>query len=175
MKTLLSEEQLCEGIGRLANEIQTHYQGRPLTVIGVMIESITLLADLLRLVNLPLQVELVQARKGRSDGGHGPLVVDPELLSESVAGRHVLLVDDIFDTGRTMWDLIPQIDELRPASVRSAVLLRKQGRATVALKPDFVGFDIPDGFVVGYGLHYQGRYHNLASIALLEPAEMAQA
>jgi hypoxanthine phosphoribosyltransferase len=175
MKTLLREEQVREGIRRLADEIQKYYRERPLTIIGVMIESITLLADLVRLVDVPLRVELIQARHGRSGGGHGPLVVDPALLQANVEGRHVLLVDDIFDTGRTMWELIPQIDELGPASVRSAVLLRKQGRAEVALKPDFVGFDIPAGFVVGYGLDYQGRYHNLPCIAMLEPAEMGAA
>ena len=175
MKTLLTEEQLREGIRRMAGEIEAHYRGKPLTIVGVLIGSVVLLADLIRLVDVPLRVELIQARNGHPSGGHGPLVVDPELLSENVEGRHVLLVDDIFDTGRTLWELIPQIDELGPASVRSAVLLRKQGRAEVSLKPDFVAFDIPNCFVVGYGLDYQGRYHNLPYLASLEPAELGQA
>jgi hypoxanthine phosphoribosyltransferase len=83
-----------------------------------------------------------------------------------------LLVDDIFDTGRTLWELIPQIDELGPASVRSAVLLRKQGRCEVSLTPDFVGFDIPNEFVVGYGLDYNDLYRNLPYVAVLEPHEI---
>jgi hypoxanthine phosphoribosyltransferase len=76
----------------------------------------------------------------------------------------VLLVDDLFATGQTLWELIPQIDEAGPASVRSAVLLRKQGRSEVALKPDFVGFDIPDVFVVGYGLDHNQKYRGLPEV-----------
>jgi hypoxanthine phosphoribosyltransferase len=174
MKTLLTEEQLREGIRRMAGEIQNHYQGKPLTIVGVMIGSVMLLADLIRLVDTPLRVELVQARNGKPGGGPGPLVVNPELLVPNVQGRNVLLVDDIFDTGRTLWDLVPQIDELGPTSVRSAVLLRKQDRCQVSLKPDFVGFAIPYGFVVGYGLDYQGLYHNLPFVAMLEPGEMKE-
>ena len=99
-------------------------------------------------------------------------MIDEDLLSFGVRGRHVLLVDDIFDTGRTLWDLIPQIDDLGPASIRSAVLLVKEGRCQVAIKPDFVGFTIPNEFVVGYGLDYRDRYHNLPYLAALEPGEM---
>ena len=81
----------------------------------------------------------------------------------------MLLVDDIFDTGHTLWELIPQIDELGPSSVRSAVLLQKEGRCEVAMKPDFVGFTIPNEFVVGYGLDYRDQYRNLPYLAVLEP------
>ena len=101
-------------------------------------------------------------------------MIDEDLLSYGVQGRHVLLVDDIFHTGQTLWDLIPQIDELGPASVRSAVLLQKKGRAKWTLKPDFVGFTIPNEFVVGYGLDYRDRYRNLPYLAALEPEELAE-
>jgi hypoxanthine phosphoribosyltransferase len=86
----------------------------------------------------------------------------------------VLLVDDIFDTGHTLWELIPQIDELRPNSVRSAVLLVKEGCCQVTMKPDFIGFTIPNEFVVGFGLDYNNQYRNLPYIAALEPNEIAQ-
>ena len=173
MKTLLTEDQLREGIRRLAGEIQKHYDGKPLTLVGVMIGSLVLLADLIRLLEAPLRVELVQARCDPVKGVClGPLVIDEDLLSFGVRGRNVLLVDDIFHTGRTLWNLIPQIDELGPTSVRTAVLLQKEGKAEVALKPDFVGFTIPDEFVVGYGLDYNDRYRNLPYLAALEPGEM---
>jgi hypoxanthine phosphoribosyltransferase len=175
MKTLLSEDQLREGIRRLAGEIQKYYQGKPLTIVGVLIGSVVLLADLIRLLDLPLCVEMVQARSYRGASTRpGPLVVNLELLSTGIQGRNVLLVDDIFDTGHTLWELIPQIDELGPSSVRSAVLLQKEGRCEVPMKPDFVAFKIPNEFVVGYGLDYNDQYRNLPYLAVLEPGEIAQ-
>ena len=175
MKTLLTEEQLQQGVRRMADEIRRHYQGRPLTIVGVLIGSVVLLADLIRLLDVPLRVELVQARSYRRRSTRpGPLVINLDLLSSDVRGRHVLLVDDIFDTGNTLWELIPQIDELGPASVRTAVLLRKQERCEVALKPDFVGFDIPNVFVVGYGLDYGDLYRNLPYVATLEPDDLRE-
>jgi hypoxanthine phosphoribosyltransferase len=173
MKTLLTEEQLRTGIARLAEQIRQHYAGRPLTLVGVMTGSIMLTADLMRLLDMPLRVELIQSRNpGTGTDRPGPLVIDPSLLSVDVRGRDVLLVDDLFATGQTLWELVPQVDELGPASVRTVVLLRKQGRGQVSLQPDFVGFDIPDMFVVGYGLDYNDRYRNLPYIAELEPQEM---
>jgi hypoxanthine phosphoribosyltransferase len=173
MKILLTEDQLREGIRRMAGEIQKRYEGRPLTIVGVLIGSVVLLADLIRLLPIPLRVEMVPARRPRGNSHRpGPLVIDENLLSEGVRGRDVLLVDDIFHTGRTLWELIPQIDELGPASVRSAVLLQKEGQSQVNLKPDFVGFTIPNEFVVGYGLDYRDRYHDLSYLAALEPKEL---
>ena len=145
MKTLLTEEQLREGIRRLAGEIQKQYEGKPLTIVGVLIGSVVLLADLIRLLNLPLRVEMVQARSYRGKGTRPGTAGDgPGSAFDGIRGRNVLLVDDIFDTGHTLWELIPQIDELGPASVRSAVLLQKEGRCEVTMKPDFVGFTIPE-------------------------------
>jgi hypoxanthine phosphoribosyltransferase len=172
MKTLLSEEQVREGIGRLADEIQKHYQNRPLTLLGVLVGSVVLMTDLIRRLEMPLRVELLQNRNDQNGSGSGPLVIDIDLLTSNVQGRHVLVVDDIFATGRTLWELIPQIDEVGPLSVRSVVLLRKQGRNEVSLKPDFIGFDIPDVFVVGYGLDYRDRFRNLPYLATLDPDEL---
>jgi hypoxanthine phosphoribosyltransferase len=175
MKTLLTEEQIRDGIRRMAGEIQRHYEGRPLTMVGVMIGSVVLLADLIRLLPIPLGVELVQARSYRGNSTRpGPLVLNIDQLSSGIRGRDVLLVDDIFDTGHTLWELIPQIDELGPNSVRSAVLLVKEGCCQVTMKPDFIGFTIPNEFVVGFGLDCNNRYRNLPYIAALEPNEIAQ-
>jgi hypoxanthine phosphoribosyltransferase len=173
MKILLTEDQLREGIRRMAGEIQKHYEGRPLTIVGVLIGSVVLLADLIRLLPIPLEVELVQARSYRgSNTRPGPLVLNVDRISSGIQGRDVLLVDDIFDTGNTLWELIPQIDEMGPASVRSAVLLQKEGQCKVNMKPDFVGFTIPNEFVVGYGLDYRDQYRNLPYVAALEPNEL---
>ena len=110
---------------------------------------------------MPLRVDMVQASSYRGEIRPGPLAIDVELLSTNIKGRDVLLVDDIFDTGHTLWEMIPQLDELGPLSIRSAVLLQKEGRCVVPMKPDFVGFTIPDAFVVGYGLDYRDLYRNL--------------
>jgi hypoxanthine phosphoribosyltransferase len=175
MKTLITEDQLRQGVDRLAAELRQHYQDRPLTIVGVLIGSVVFLCDLIRRIDLPMRVELIQARSYRNGSTRpGPLVINLDLLSSDVRGRHVLLVDDIFDTGNTLWELLPQIDELGPASVRTAVLLRKQQRCQVPMKPDFVAFDIPDGFVVGYGLDYRDLYRNLPYVAVLEAGELQE-
>ena len=174
MKTLLTEEQLSQRVQCLAAELRQHYQDRPLTIIGVLIGSIVFLVDLIRRLDLPLRVHLVSARSHPHGSTRpGPLVIDLDLLSSDVRGRDVLLVDDIFHTGNTLWELLPQIDEMGATSVRSAVLLRKSGQSQVPIKPDFVGFDIPDAFVVGYGLDYRDKYRNLPYVAVLEPSEMS--
>ena len=172
MKTLLTEEQLSQGVARMAAEIHDCYVDRPLTIVGVLIGSVVLMADLIRRLDIPLRVGMVQARSYQGTQP-GPLEVNTDMLS-SVAGRDVLLVDDIFDTGNTLSELVPRIEDLGPTSVKTAVLLRKEGRCKTAMQPDFVGFDIPDKFVVGYGLDYRDAYRNLRHVAVLEESEMLQ-
>lgn len=175
MRTLLSQEQLQEGIQRMAEAIRSHYEGRPLTIVGVLMGSVILLADLIRRLDMPLKVGLIQGQSCRVDPDRpGPLAIDVSLLSCDIHDRHVLLVDDIFDSGRTLWDVVPEIDNLGARSVHAAVLLQKQGRAEVAMQPDFVAFQIPDEFVVGYGLDYRDRYRNLPYVAVLEPHERGE-
>lgn len=174
MKLVLSETQLSEGVTRLAGQINEFYAGRTITIVGVLTGSIVLLADLIRQLDMPLHVALVQARSYRGRATEpGPLVISAETLLD-LKHRDILLVDDIFDTGRTLLELVSQVDEYDPASIRSAVLLRKAGRQQVPLVPDWVAFDIPDEFVVGYGLDYDGLYRNLRYLAALEPAELGR-
>jgi hypoxanthine phosphoribosyltransferase len=172
MKILLSEQQLGEGIARMAGEIRAHYQGKPLTIVGVLIGSLVLVADLIRRLDIPLKIDLVQARSYKGTRP-GPLSINTDLLC-NIRGRDVLLVDDIFDTGNTLDELIPQLDDLGPATIRTAVLLRKQGQSKVSFAPDFIGFDIPNVFVVGFGLDYRDQYRNLPHVAALEPAEISE-
>ena len=175
MRILLSEQQLREGVVRMAQEISRTYAGRSPTIIGVLTGSIVLLADVIRLLDMPLRVGLVHASSYRgASTTRGPLVINSELMPD-ISGRDVLLIDDIFDTGHTLDELITLIKELGPSSVRSAVLLRKRGRQEVVREPDFVGFEIPDEFVVGYGLDYQDDYRNLPYVAALEPKDIASA
>jgi hypoxanthine phosphoribosyltransferase len=175
MRVLLTQEQLRQGIERMAEEIRKHYDGRPLTIVGVLTGSVLLLADLIRLLDMPLRVGLVQAQSCAVDPDRpGPLALDVSLLACDVQGRHVLLVDDVFDTGRTLWDVVPEFDDLGAKSVHTAVLLKKKDRAEVSLRPDFAAFEIPNEFVVGYGMDHRDRYRNLPCVAALEPNEMAE-
>jgi hypoxanthine phosphoribosyltransferase len=173
MKTLLTEGQLREGVSRMSLDINRTYGNEPLTIVGVMTGSVVLLADLIRQLAMPLRVGVVAASSYRGAAtSPGSLFINSDVMPD-ITGRHVLLVDDIFDTGHTMVGLMDMMKQFNPASVRSAVLLRKRGRQRVSLEPDFVGFDIPDEFVVGYGLDYQDAYRNLPYVAALEPHEIA--
>ena len=173
MKTLLTKEELHRGVSRMAGEISGVYRGRQLTIVGVLTGSIVLLADMIRMLELPMRVGVIQASSYRgATTTRGELVINSELMLD-IAGRDVLLVDDIFDTGHTLDQVMARLRELAPASVRSAVLLRKQGRQEVVCAPDFVAFDIPDEFVVGYGLDYEDMYRNLPFLAALDPNDTA--
>ncbi len=172
MRTILSEAELRTGVQRLAGEIRDHYGDQPITIIAVLTGAVVLLADLIRLLDMPLRIGFVRASsyRGRSTTP-GHLIIDVKMLPD-IRDKEVLLLDDIFDTGRTLLNLLHEIDGLNPATIRSAVLLRKKGQQRVAIQPDHVAFDIPNEFVVGYGLDYNDLYRNLPHLAALEPADM---
>jgi hypoxanthine phosphoribosyltransferase len=129
--------------------------------------SLIFLSDLVRQLDLPVRIGLLQASSYRGPTrSPGELHVGPELLPD-VRGRHVLLLDDILDTGRTLSHLVTHLNKLSTSSVRVAVLLRKIGRQQVPLEPDYCGFDIPNVFVVGYGLDFNDEYRHLPHIAVL--------
>lgn len=173
MKTLLNEQELHAGVQRLAREIDAAYGDRPLTVVAVMTGSLVLFADLIRMLSMPLRVGVIQASSYGAGTQAGELTVDCRMLID-VVGREVLLVDDIFDTGRTLQRLVDEVTQMGATSVRSAVLLHKQRPHDVAIRPDFVAFEIPDQFVVGYGLDYQDHYRNLPFLAVLEETDLEQ-
>lgn len=168
MKELISVEQLQKRVAELAEQIGQDYRGRSLTIVGVLTGSLIFLADLVRLLNLPLRIGLIQASSYRGLATRsGVLQVGPDLTPD-LRGRHVLLLDDIIDSGRTLDHLTRHVQSLGVASLRVAVLLRKQGRQEVSLEPDYVGFEIPDRFVVGYGLDFNDEFRHLPYLADLE-------
>jgi hypoxanthine phosphoribosyltransferase len=174
MRSLLSKEELHDGVSKMASAIARQYADQQLTIVGVLTGSIVLLADLIRMIDLPMRVGVIQASSYRgATTTRGELVINSELMLD-IAGRDVLLVDDIFDTGHTLIQVMDKLRELGPKSVRSAVLLRKHGRQQVVAVPDFVAFDIPDEFVVGYGLDYEDMYRNLPYLAALEPDDLVR-
>ncbi len=170
MRILLDETQLHQGVKRLAEEIDTQYAGQPLTVVAVMTGSLILFADLIRQLSIPVRVGVIQASSYRGETTAGELAVDTRMLID-VEDRNVLLVDDIFDTGQTLARLTEVLAERGARSVRSAVLLYKQRAPQRPVRPDFVAFEIPDEFVVGYGLDYRELLRNLPYLAVLEPTD----
>jgi hypoxanthine phosphoribosyltransferase len=173
MRTLLSEEEVRAGVARLAGRIVETYGDSPLTIVGVLTGSVVLLADIIRQLSMPLRVGVVQASSYRGATTRGPLVINSDLMPD-IANHDVLIVDDIFDTGHTLLELIALMKKLGPTSIRTAVLLRKLGQQQVTLQPDFIAFDIPNEFVVGYGLDYQDAYRNLPYVAALEAEDLRQ-
>ncbi len=147
------------------------YRGEPLTILGVLTGSLMFLSDLVRRLEVPLRIGFIQASSYRGAATEpGALHIGPEIRGD-LGGRHVLLLDDILDTGQTLRSLVGHMRDERIASLKIAVLLRKRGRQQHAVQVDFVGFDIPDEFVVGYGLDYNDEYRQLPHIAVL-PREM---
>ena len=171
MKTLLDENELRQGVHRLAGSISDHYDGHPITVVAVMTGSLILLADLIRQLTMPLRVGVVGASSYRGGTRSGELYVNADMLI-GIRDRKVLLIDDIFDTGKTLARLHSDLLTLGAADVKTAVLLHKQRSHDVEMRPDFVAFEIPDEFVVGYGLDYHDLYRNLPFLGVLEPDDL---
>jgi hypoxanthine phosphoribosyltransferase len=171
MKVLLSAEQLAARVAALGAHIAGDYAGKPLTIIGVLSGSLIFLADLVRQLDLSLRIGLIQASSYRGSAtSPGQLRVQSDLVPD-LAGRHVLLLDDILDTGQTLSTLVQHLRGLNPASLKVAVLLRKLGRQAVPFEPDYCGFEIPDAFVVGYGLDFNDEYRHLPYVGVLPEHE----
>ena len=174
MKQILTPNQIRDGVRQLADELTAIYGGRPVTIVAILTGSLVLLADLIRQLEMPLRVALIQASRYRTPD---PPSDSPDAYAEhlpKLKDRDVLVIDDIFDTGHTLVEVLAQILRHEPTSLRSAVLMRKIGRSEVPIQPDIVMFDIPDEFVVGYGLDYEDRFRNLPYVAALEPEDLAQ-
>ncbi len=172
MQTLIEATEIQKEVADLGHRIAKEYQGQPLTVLGVLTGSIVFLADLIRTIDLPLRVGLIQASSYRGATTQPLELRINDSLVPDIRDRSVLLVDDIFDTGHTMAALIDTIRRSSPRSVHSAVLLWKTGKAKVPIQPDYHCFSIPDRFVVGYGLDYNDDYRHLPFIAALEPKDL---
>ncbi|MDX2109652.1 MAG: hypoxanthine phosphoribosyltransferase [Verrucomicrobiota bacterium] len=166
---LVSEEQIRQRINELGKEITTAYkQYGELTVIAIINGAIPFTADLIRAIDIPVRLDCMRVSSYRDDTKP---VSDPELIDTlrlDIEDRHVILIDDILDTGKTFAHVVKLLKTRKPASLRLAALLEKKGRRKVAVKADYVGFQIPDEFVVGYGLDFAERYRNLRCIGVLK-------
>ncbi len=168
---LRSESEIAERVRQLGKEITDTYAGQEISVLGVLKGAFIFLADLTRQIRLPMDVGFVESVASRRSDSLTEIVFATSLrLSSSfrVEGTHLLLVEDILDTGVTLAYLCEQIQLYQPRSLRVCSLLDKPHRRKVDLSPDFVGFQVPDRHVVGYGLDYQGKYRNLPFLTYVE-------
>lgn len=167
MEVLIPPDRIARRVRELAEQIARDQHGRPVFIIGVLTGCLIFLADLVRQLDLPLQIHLVQASSYRGAATvPGQLHLRLDTLPD-ISGRDVLLIDDILDTGQTISKVVEELKRRGASSVRVGVLLRKEGRQQVMFEPDYVGFSIPDAFVVGYGLDYNDEYRHLPHIAVL--------
>ena len=170
MEVLIPADEIRTRIDRMAAEIAQTYDGRPVTVVGILNGCLIFMADLIRRIDLPLRVAFLTASSYRGPSTTpGKLTIRDELLPD-LAGKHVLLLDDILDTGKTLTRIVSHLLDKGVESVKVAVLLRKLGRQEVPFEPDFIGFEIPDKFAVGSGLDYNDEYRHLPFIGVL-PSE----
>ena len=168
MDVLISAAQIQDRVHQLGRQIEADYQGKSLTIVAILTGSLILLADLIRQIQLPLRVALLQASSYKGATTRAGLLVINEAFLPDVAGRDVLLLDDILDTGHTLASQVRGMTERGARSVRTIVLLRKSGRQQVHLEPDYCGFAIPDAFVVGYGLDFNDDFRHLPYVAVLD-------
>ena len=167
---LITTEQIQQRLDELAREIGPQFRDCPLTIVGVLTGSLMFLADFVRRLDIPLRIGLIQASSYRGKATTaGQLQIGADLLAD-VRGRHVLLLDDVLDSGQTLAHLVKHLHDQGALSVKVGVLLRKQGRQVQPVAVDFVGFEIPDEFVVGYGLDFNDEYRQLPYIAVLPRA-----
>lgn len=165
---LYSEEQILQGIDRLAVDVTEHYRGKEFTVVAILKGSCIFVADLVRRLPIPLEMAFVSASSYRDKTSAGRLELDFFPSEGEIQGRNLLLVDDILDTGRTMAALRAELLLRGAADVRSCVFLDKPSRREADVAPDFRVFEVEDLFVVGYGLDYAGRYRNLPLVGHLK-------
>ncbi|MCD7845410.1 MAG: hypoxanthine phosphoribosyltransferase [Oscillospiraceae bacterium] len=164
-----SEEQLQERIRALGAQITRDYQGKTPLFVGVLKGCFIFMADLVRACNVKCTVDFMVVSSygdGTTSTGAVKIVKD---LSENVEGRDIIIVEDILDSGNTLSYLKRYMEARKPASIRIVTLTDKPDRRTADVTADYVGFEIPDAFVVGYGLDYQQQYRNLPYIGVLKP------
>ena len=160
---LVSEEELKAKVRELGAQISRDYEGKNLVLVSILKGSVVFMADLMRAVSIPCSIDFMVVS---SYGGLVKIIKD---LDGDLSGKDVLIVEDILDTGITLFNLVPMLKMRHPNSVKICTILDKPSRRKADIKPDYEGFQVPDEFVVGYGLDYDEKYRNLPYIGILKP------
>jgi len=175
-EVLLSESEIQAKVAELGARISADYAGRELTLVSVLKGSLPFMADLMRALTIPVRIDLMEVSSyGGSSTESTGLVRILKDLSASIEGQEVLIVEDIIDTGLTLNYLLRYLRGKNPSSLRICTLLDKPARRLVEIPVDYVGFTIPDRFVIGYGLDFGELYRNLRFVGVLRPEVYAAA
>ena len=167
---LYSEEQLRERVQALGTQITADYAGKEPVLASVLRGSYIFMADLTRAIDLPVTVDFMAVSSyGAGTKSSGQVEIKKD-LSDSIEGRDLIIVEDILDSGNTLYYLMEILRARKPASIRICTLMDKPDRRTKPIVADYVGFTIPDAFVVGYGLDYDEKYRNLPYVGILKPS-----
>lgn len=165
---LLTEEQIKEKVSCLAEQINQDYAGKELIVVGILKGCFVFVSDLVRRLSGDVQVHFMQVSSyGSGTESTGNVRIKKD-LSIDIKGKHVLIAEDIVDSGNTLYQLLPILKERKPASVKVCSLLSKPSRRQVEYDPEYIGFEIPDKFIVGYGLDCDERFRQLPYIAVVD-------
>lgn len=168
-EVLISEAQLRAKIGELGEQISHDYQGKPLLLVGTLKGAVPFIADLARAIHLPLEIDyMVVASYGASTQSSGIVRIVKD-LEGPVDNKHILIIEDIIDSGLTLHYLVDLLKRRNPLSLRLCALLTKERERVKNVEIDYFGFSIPDKFVVGYGLDYAQYYRNLPYVGILKP------
>ena len=167
-RVLITDDKIARRIRQVSREIMRDFTGREMVVVSLLNGTVMFLADLIRNLSLPLRLDFIGVSSYGAGTESGELVFTKELRLD-VRGRDVLLVDDILDTGKTLSRVLSKLQALKPRRIKTCVLLNKAARRIEHVQADYVGFEIPDVFVVGYGLDFAERYRNLSFVGVLHP------
>ena len=173
-RILITDLQIARRIRQMARKIERDFTGREMVVVSLLNGTVMFLADLIRHLSLPLRLDFIGVSTYGAGTESGELVFTKELRLD-MRGRDVLLVDDILDTGKTLSRVLPKLRALKPRRIKICVLLDKPSRRVEDVEADYVGFEIPDFFVVDYGLDFAERYRNLPFVGVLHPHVYQQA
>ena len=166
---LVSEQQLKNKVAQLGAAISRDYAGRDLLLVSILKGAVVFMADLMRAVTIPCGIDFMVVSSYGSGTSTSGLVKIIKDLDQDLSGKDVLIVEDILDTGVTLSHLVPMLKMRNPSSVRICAILSKPSRRQADIEPDYKGFDVPDEFVVGYGLDYDEKYRNLPYVGVLKP------
>src|SRR5215203_2305219 len=172
-EVLVSSEDIMEKVRELGERITEDYRGERLLLVGILRGAVVFLSDLMRHLQLPCEIDFMEVSSYGADTTSSGVVRILKDLEEDISGRHVLIVEDIIDTGLTLSYLRRSLLARKPASLEICALLSKPSRRRTDLDVRYLGFEVPDEFVVGYGLDYAGAYRNLPDICILKPEVFA--